>query len=88
MVIERFAKGSLEKVGARFAERGRMIPDGLTYKVSWMETNGGLCFQIMETDNPKLLEVWTSRWDDLVTFEIFPIQYSADFWNAARANEI
>jgi hypothetical protein len=32
----------------------------------------------METDEPKLLEVWADRWRDLVDFEMVPIMTSQE----------
>jgi hypothetical protein len=80
MVIERFKPGSVRLVGERFQQRGRMLPEGVTYHASWVEAAGTRCFQVMETPHPELLKAWTSRWDDLMDFEIVPVLTSADFW--------
>ena len=37
MVIERFAPGTKSQVYERFEEKGRMLPEGLTYLDSWLE---------------------------------------------------
>ena len=81
MVIERFRNRDAAAVYARFRERGRMAPDGLTYLDSWVETNQDRCFQLMETDDPALLEVWAASWADLVDFEFVPVRTSRE--NAA-----
>ena len=47
MIIEHF-KGNAEAVGARFKAKGRMLPEGVTYQASWVETSGARCFQIIE----------------------------------------
>jgi Domain of unknown function (DUF3303) len=80
MVIERFKNGDTKAIGERFAREGRMLPPGVTYHVSWVDAAGGRCFQIMEADRAELLANWASRWDDLVDFEIVPVQTSAEFW--------
>ena len=80
MVIERFKNGDARMVGERFRQSGRMLPDGLTYHASWVDSSGARCFQIMETANPELLNTWVSRWDDLADFEVVPVLTSADFW--------
>ena len=36
------------------------------------------CFQLMETDEPALLDVWQERWADLTEFEIVPVIKSAE----------
>jgi hypothetical protein len=80
MVIERFQHGDAKPIGERFARSGRMLPDGLVYHASWVDAAGARCFQVMETANPGLLQTWTSRWNDLIDFEIVPVLTSADFW--------
>ena len=82
MVIERFKDGSPDRVGVRFREKGRMMPDELKYISSWIEPSGERCFQLMESDSLELFEGWTCNWDDLVEFEILPVQTSADYWAA------
>jgi len=78
MVIERFkSRDAATDVYARFAERGRMLPDGLIYIDSWVEDDFGRCFQLMETENHSLFEVWIANWDDLVDFEVIPVNKSA-----------
>lgn len=77
MVVEHYTRGP-EPVYARAAERGRMLPDGLRYLDSWVEAGTlDMCFQLMETDNPGLFDVWTDFWTDLVAFEIYPVVTSA-----------
>ena len=78
MVIERFKDGEAPNVYRRFEEKGRMLPDGLNYINSWVEESLDRCFQLMECEDQKLLEVWTSRWHDLVEFEIVPVINSSD----------
>lgn len=79
MVIERYLSGP-GPVYERAAERGRMLPAGLEYVNSWVVDDGGMdrCFQLMETGDPALFDVWTERWSDLVSFEIFPVITSAE----------
>jgi hypothetical protein len=76
MVIERFATGRVPEVYQLVRERGRAIPDGLTYVNSWVSASLDRCFQIMETDDPVLLQEWIVSWGDLVEFEIVPITES------------
>ena len=78
MVIETFLRGAAP-VYARAAERGRMLPEGLTYLDSWVDaTELSRCFQLMETNEPDLLREWTENWADLVEFEIVPVVGSAE----------
>jgi Protein of unknown function (DUF3303) len=81
MVIERFKNGDARPIYARFKEKGRLMPDGLKYVGSWIETNFDRCFQVMECDDEKLLHEWADRWRDLMDFEFVPVQTS----DAARA---
>ena len=85
MVIEKYRQGP-GPVYQRAAERGRMLPDGLRYVDSWVVDDGPLdrCFQLMETDDPALLDIWQERWADLTEFEILPVMKSAEA--ASRVN--
>jgi hypothetical protein len=79
MVIEHFKQGA-EPIGERFRRSGRMMPEGLTYHASWIDSSDVRCFQLMEAPNQELLNVWTSHWNDLMDFEITPVLTSTDFW--------
>jgi hypothetical protein len=54
------------------------MPEGLRYVASWVSEDLRRCFQVMECENRDLLDVWTSRWIDLVDFEIIRVMTSAD----------
>ena len=81
MVIERFKNGDTREVSERFRRSGRMLPEGVVYRASWVDPAGARCFQVMEAPNRELLELWASRWDDLIEFEIAAIQTLNDFWS-------
>lgn len=85
MVIERFKNGLGGAAGERFRREGRMLPDNVTYHASWMTSDGSRCFQLMEAESAESMVLWTSRWDDLVDFEIVPVTTSAEFWNKTSA---
>jgi hypothetical protein len=84
MVIEHFKNADPKPIGERFTRSGRMLPDGLAYHASWVDVAGSRCFQVMETQQPELLDAWISRWDDLVEFEVTPVLSSGDFWAKKR----
>jgi len=73
MVIEHFKGCDPAHVYERFAERGRMMPEGLNYVNSWIEVGMDRCFQVMETSDPILLQEWIKSWGDLVDFEVLPV---------------
>ena len=77
MVIETFRGGDPEPVYRRFAERGRMLPEGVSYLDSWVEEGGGRCFQLMECDDAAQLRPWIEAWADLVEFEVVAVTDSA-----------
>jgi len=77
MVVERFRQGAAP-VYERAAEHGRLLPAGVTYVDSWIDEGLDRCFQLMETDDRRLLDQWTARWSDLVDFEIVPVITSAE----------
>ena len=78
MVIERFKNRNARAIYERFREHGRMQPEGLRYVSSWIETNFDRCFQVMECENPSLIEQWATHWSDLMDFEIVPVMTSAE----------
>jgi len=80
MVIERFKHGDARAIGQRFKQSGRMLPEGVMYQASWVDSGGTRCFQIMEAPQLESLKAWAGHWDDLVDFEIVPVLTSADFW--------
>ena len=84
MVIERYRSGPAP-IYRRVAERGRMLPDGLTYVESWVDERLDRCFQLMETDDPSLFDAWIVCWDDLVSFEVVPVLSSAEAAGRAAA---
>jgi hypothetical protein len=73
MVIERFKNRDAKAVYRRFREQGRMAPEGLKYVGSWIEANCDRCFQLMECDDPRLLQQWVTHWQDLIEFEFVPV---------------
>jgi hypothetical protein len=79
MVVERYLSGP-KPVYERAAASGRMLPEGLAYIGSWVVDDVGMdrCFQLMETSDPALFDVWFGRWDDLVSFEVCPVITSAE----------
>ena len=78
MVIEHFRDGDAKAVYERLRERGRMMPDGLDYVDSWVETDFKRCFQLVKSDDPDLIGQWTAQWDDLVDFEIVAVMTSKE----------
>ena len=82
MVIENFVQGA-RPVYERAAAKGRMLPPGLLYLDSWVDERLHRCFQLMETDDPSLLDRWMAEWSDLIRFEMIPLIGSTEA--AARA---
>jgi hypothetical protein len=78
MVIENFRNQNAKAVYRRFRERGRMMPEGLTFVNSWVAADLGRCFQLMECDDITLLQRWVAEWSDLVHFEIVPVVAGKD----------
>ncbi len=80
MVIERFK--DVAAIAERFQRLGRMLPEGVAYRASWVEPDGARCFQVMEAENAAALEPWIDRWKNLADFEVIPVLTSDDFWSA------
>jgi hypothetical protein len=70
MVVENFKNGDAVPVYRRFRDRGRLAPAGLSYVSSWVSDSLDRCYQLMETEEPALLDQWISNWGDLVDFEV------------------
>ena len=77
MILEDF-NGDPAAVYRRFRERGRLAPDGLRYVSSWVTADLQRCFQVMECEDPRLLQQWMAAWQDLVGFEVIPVVTSAE----------
>ncbi len=77
LIVENF-RGDPVPVYRRFRDQGRLAPEGLRYVSSWVTRDLQKCFQIMECDDPELLQEWIDRWKDLVDFQITPVMTSAE----------
>lgn len=85
MVLERFTHGP-QAVYTRAAERGRLLPPGLLYLDSWIDELGlDRCFQLMETEDPRLFDEWIAQWSDLADFEIVPVIDTAEAARRSRS---
>ena len=73
MVIEKYKQGSFDKVYERYNTRGRLLPEGLNYLNSWVNQEKNICFQLMESNDAGLFYLWFKHWEDLVEFELVPI---------------
>jgi hypothetical protein len=82
MVIERFKDCDPRPIYQHLRDHGRGMPEGLSYVDSWVEPGFGRCFQLMECDDPSLLQQWVLHWTGLAEFEIVPVVPSA----TTRAN--
>jgi len=84
MVVETYHEGAAPAIYRRAQERGRMMPDGLNYVSSWVDLDFRRCFQLMETEDPALFEIWIREWSDLVDFEVVPVRTSAEAAQAVQ----
>jgi hypothetical protein len=78
MVIETFRNGDPVPVYRRFRDRGRLMPEGIEYRGSWVTEDLRRCYQVMECDDLALLETWMANWSDVTDFEVIPVVTSAD----------
>ena len=76
MIIERFRDA--KAVYRRMREKGRMLPEGLKYVASWVQTDYGRCFQLMECGDAGLFQEWMANWQDLIDFEIVQVYESKE----------
>jgi hypothetical protein len=78
MVVESFRGGRPEAVYERVRRQGRLAPPGLQYVASWVTLEGAMCYQVMESEDPRLLDSWIAAWTDLVEFSVTPVMTSAE----------
>ena len=71
MVIEKYK--DKEAVYKRFREKGRMMPDGVSYVNSWVAEDGNTCYQINEAESVELLHEWAANLNDVTDFEFIPV---------------
>ena len=76
MVVETFRPGKVDEVYERFNEKGRMLSGGICYIDSWLSIDRTKCFQLMEADKIENFDKWISNWNDLIDFEIIPVEDS------------
>ncbi len=82
MIIERFYPGKVKAIYERFAEKDRMLPQGVSYINSWINESVTGCYQLMESESFEKLQEWIDNWKDLVEFEVVPVI------NSEKAKEI
>lgn len=73
MVVERFPAGKVSEVYRNFRENGRQQPEGLVYLDSWISVSIDVCFQLMECEDPALMQEWIARWETYMQFEVIPV---------------
>jgi hypothetical protein len=78
LIIERFFPDKVKELYARFAQKGRMLPEGVVYIQSWIDENVEICYQIMESDSSEKIWEWAANWQDLADFEVIPVITSAE----------
>lgn len=77
MIIEKFHPGKVKTIYDRFSEKGRMLPEGVIYVNSWINTEVTICYQVMESDSEEKIQEWIAHWNDIVDFEVIPVITSA-----------
>ena len=86
MVVERFRNQDAKTIYRRLRDRGRMMPDGLTFVSSFVSADVARCVQLMECDDVTLLQRWVAEWSDLMECEIVPVVAGKDTAAALAAS--
>ncbi|MGL4496393.1 MAG: DUF3303 domain-containing protein [Beijerinckiaceae bacterium] len=76
MVIEHLDQARIKDIYRKFAELGRLLPDGLTYIDSWVQADFSRVFLVMECDDITKLQEWVIIWGEFARFEIVPLAAS------------
>ena len=87
MVIESFRNQDPKPIYRRLRDKGRQMPEGLSFVGSWVTADLGRCFQLMECGDITLLQRWVAQWSDLMACEIVPVVAGKDT-AAALADQI
>jgi hypothetical protein len=69
--VERFRDAALCTAGSNNAA-GWCRTDWCTFPPGW-NINVEHCFQVMETDDRRLIDQWMANWSDIVDFEVYPV---------------
>ena len=72
-MVEHFTAAASVEIYRRVREGGRSLPAGLRYVDSWVRADLRGCFQLMECDDPLMLQQWIAEWGDLADFEVGPV---------------
>jgi len=73
MVVESFKNKDAVAVYRRFRDKGRLAPECVIYVSSWVDDKLERCYQLMESDDRRLLDEWIANWSDLVDFEVHAV---------------
>lgn len=85
MVIETFRGGNPVPVYRRFRDRGRLMPEGVAYRGSWVTDDLHRCFQVVECHDRNLLDQWMANWSDVTEFEVVSVVTSDEAVAAVAA---
>jgi len=78
MVVEKFRNQDARPIYRRLRDRGRMMPEGLSFVSSFVAADLSRCFQLMECDDVTKFQRWIAEWSDLMEFEIVPVVAGKD----------
>lgn len=78
MVLEKFRNQDAKTIYRRLRDKGRSMPDGLTFVSSYVSADVARCFQLMECDDVTLLQRWVAEWSDLMECEIVAVVTGKD----------
>lgn len=78
MIVEDFTKSDIVDIYRHLRDRGRGIPDGLTYHASWISADLTTCYQLMEADDASLLQQWAMHWRTFAGISIVPVTASKE----------
>lgn len=77
MIIETFHQGKVKRLYERFAEKGRLLTEGIHYINSWIDEDVATCYKVMESDQEEKIYDCIKYWNDLADFKIIRVITSA-----------
>ncbi len=73
MVVEKLKNQNGKAVYRKLRDKGRALPDGLTFVARLRNSRSRPLFQLMETDDITTFQRWIADWREVVEFEVVPV---------------
>lgn len=74
MLVGEWSGSTLQDVGGRFASGEHVVPpEPCRVLTRWHAPSSKLFWLVVEAPDAVTIQEWTSRWSDIIDWEIFPV---------------